>query len=85
MDDTNSDLTRQAHSEKEALSRVKYEKRGRVAHITLNRPNVLNAMDIRMHEELGCVWDDFERDDELWIGVLTGTGSRSFSVGQDLK
>lgn len=87
----NSDLTRQAQSGSnkeslsESLSRVKYEIRGRVAHITLNRPNVLNAMDIRMHEELGYVWDDFERDDELWIGVLTGAGSRSFSVGQDLK
>jgi enoyl-CoA hydratase/carnithine racemase len=87
MDDTNGDLTRhaQSNSTRESLSRVKYEKRGRVAHITLNRPNVLNAMDIRMHEELGCVWDDFERDDEVWISVLTGAGSRSFSVGQDLK
>jgi crotonobetainyl-CoA hydratase/dehydration protein DpgD len=91
MNDMNSDLSRQAQSGSnkeslsESLSRVKYEVRGRVAHITLNRPNVLNAMDIRMHEELGYVWDDFERDDELWIGVLTGAGSRSFSVGQDLK
>lgn len=38
-----------------------------------------------MHEELQRVWDDFERDDELWMGVLTGAGTRAFSVGQDLK
>jgi crotonobetainyl-CoA hydratase/dehydration protein DpgD len=38
-----------------------------------------------MHEELGKVWDDFEQDDDLWLGVVTGAGDRAFSVGQDLK
>ncbi|MFB9547495.1 enoyl-CoA-hydratase DpgD [Micromonospora sagamiensis] len=65
--------------------RVRYEKRGRVAYVTMNRPHVLNAMDLRMHEELGRVWDDFEADDELWVAVLTGAGTRAFSTGQDLK
>jgi dehydration protein DpgD len=64
---------------------VLYEKRGRAAYITLNRPHVHNAMDRRMHQELEAVWDDFESDDELWLAVLTGAGTRSFSVGQDLK
>lgn len=31
------------------------------------------------------MWDDFERDDDVWVAVLTGCGDRSFSVGQDLK
>jgi dehydration protein DpgD len=66
-------------------SRVTYEKAGRVAYVTLNRPAVLNAMDLRMHEELREVWDDFEADDDIWAGVLTGAGDRAFSVGQDLK
>jgi crotonobetainyl-CoA hydratase/dehydration protein DpgD len=66
-------------------SRVIYEKDGRIARVTLNRPQVLNAMDLRMHEELAEVWDDFENDDDLWVSVLTGAGSRAFSVGQDLK
>src|SRR4051794_11009459 len=65
--------------------RVKYEKRGRIAYITLNRPELLNAMDLRMQVELQRVWDDFERDDDIWLGVLTGEGTRAFSVGQDLK
>lgn len=65
--------------------RVRYEKRGRVAYIVLNRPRLLNAMDLRMHEELALIWNDFERDDGLWVGVLTGAGDRAFSVGQDLK
>jgi crotonobetainyl-CoA hydratase/dehydration protein DpgD len=51
----------------------------------MNRPEVLNAMNLRMHEELAEIWDDFEQDDEVWAGVLTGAGDRAFSVGQDLK
>ncbi|MGC4950352.1 enoyl-CoA-hydratase DpgD [Streptomyces sp. DT224] len=69
----------------DALQRVRYEKRDHVAYITLDRPHVLNAMDLRTHAELAEVWDDFEKDDALWVGVLTGAGDRSFSVGQDLK
>jgi dehydration protein DpgD len=65
--------------------RVSYEKKDRVAYITLNRPAVLNAMDLRMHEELAAAWDDVEADDEVRVAVLTGAGDRSFSVGQDLK
>jgi dehydration protein DpgD len=65
--------------------RVSYEKRGRVAYVTLDRPDVLNAMDVRMHEELARVWDDFEADEERWVAVLAGAGDRAFSVGQDLK
>lgn len=66
------------------MTRVRYEKEGRVARVTLDRPAVLNAMDLRTHAELAEVWDDFERDDELWLAVLTGAGEKSFSVGQDL-
>jgi dehydration protein DpgD len=63
---------------------VHYEKDGRIARITLNRPEVLNAMNRAMHTELAAVWDDFEADDGLWVAVLTGAGERSFTVGQDL-
>jgi enoyl-CoA hydratase/carnithine racemase len=66
-------------------SRVRYEKRGHVAYVTLNRPAVLNAMDLRMHGELGLAWDEAEADDDVRAVVLTGAGDRSFSVGQDLR
>lgn len=69
----------------EERARVRYEKRGHVAYVTLDRPEVHNAMDVRMHEELAAIWDDFERDDAIWIGVVRGAGNRAFSVGQDLK
>jgi dehydration protein DpgD len=65
-------------------SRVRYVKRDHVAYVTLDRPEVLNAMDLRMHEELALAWDDIEADDDVRVAVLTGAGERSFSVGQDL-
>ncbi|MET8626414.1 enoyl-CoA-hydratase DpgD [Kitasatospora sp. NPDC004669] len=65
--------------------RVRYEKENHVARVTLDRPEVLNAMDLRMHEELAEIWDDVEADDDIRVAVLTGAGERAFSVGQDLK
>jgi dehydration protein DpgD len=65
--------------------RVRYEKKEHVAYVTLNRPEVLNAMDQRMHAELALAWDDIESDDEVRVAVLTGAGERAFCVGQDLR
>jgi enoyl-CoA hydratase/carnithine racemase len=65
--------------------RVRYEKKDHVGYVTLDRPDVLNAMDRRMHHELGVVWDDIEADDDVRVVVLTGAGDRAFSVGMDLK
>ncbi|WP_040784973.1 enoyl-CoA-hydratase DpgD [Nocardia pneumoniae] len=67
------------------LTTVVYRKHGRVATVELDRPEVLNAMNVRMHAELAQVWDDIERDDDIWVAVLSGRGGRAFSVGQDLK
>lgn len=65
--------------------RVRYEKRDQIAYITLDRPHVLNAMDLQMHKELAVIWDDFETDDNIRVGILSGSGVKAFSVGQDLK
>jgi enoyl-CoA hydratase/carnithine racemase len=65
--------------------RVRYQKRSHVGYVTLDRPAVLNAMDLRTHEELAAVWDDVAADDEVRAVVLTGAGDRAFSVGQDLR
>jgi enoyl-CoA hydratase/carnithine racemase len=65
--------------------RVRYVKADGVGYVTLDRPAVLNAMNLRMHEELSAVWDEVEADDEVRVAVLTGAGDRSFSVGQDLR
>ena len=65
--------------------RVRYERDGHVARVTLNRPEVLNAMDLRTHEELARVWDRIEADQDVRVVVLAGAGERAFCVGQDLK
>ena len=65
--------------------RITFEKRDRVAYITLDRPEVLNAMDQRMHAELAAAWDEVESDGGIRVAVLTGAGGKAFSVGQDLR
>lgn len=62
-----------------------YEKRERVAHITINRPEVLNALHPPAYAELYRMWDDIEADDDVWLSVLTGSGDRAFCAGHDLK
>ncbi|MCW2758118.1 MAG: enoyl-CoA hydratase/isomerase family protein [Nocardioidaceae bacterium] len=64
--------------------KVVYEKRGPVAHIRLNRPEVKNAIDVETHELLREIWADFAADDDLRVAVLTGTGD-AFCAGADLK
>ncbi len=67
------------------LQFIKYEKRGRLAYITINRPEVMNALNPQCHWELHQIWDDFAADNNLWIAILSGTGERAFSAGHDLK
>jgi enoyl-CoA hydratase/carnithine racemase len=62
-----------------------YEKRGRVAYITINRPQVMNALHLEAHLELAEIWEDFRDDPEVWVAILTGAGERAFSAGNDLK
>lgn len=58
------------------------ERQGKVLRITLNRPEVLNAVNARLHYELSHIWDDVMYDDEVDVVVLTGAG-RAFSAGGD--
>jgi dehydration protein DpgD len=61
------------------LKFIKYEKRGHLAYITLNRPEVTNALHPPCHLEMDQVWDDFAGDREMWVAILTGAGERAFS------
>ena len=67
------------------LEFIRYEKRGRLAVVTINRPEVMNALHPAANEELSRVWDDFAADPEVWVAILTGAGERAFSAGNDLK
>jgi 2-(1,2-epoxy-1,2-dihydrophenyl)acetyl-CoA isomerase len=58
---------------------------GRLRIVTLNRPEVMNALHSDAHQELEKVWDEFAARDDLWVGIVTGAGDRAFSAGNDLK
>jgi dehydration protein DpgD len=62
-----------------------YEKKGHIAYITINRPEVMNALHYDANVELGEVFNDFKQDDESWVAIFTGAGERAFSAGNDLK
>jgi crotonobetainyl-CoA hydratase len=67
------------------MSKVLFDIRDGVATVTLNRPEVLNAVDDETHHELHAIWDDIEARDDVRVVVLTGTGERAFCAGSDMK
>jgi enoyl-CoA hydratase/carnithine racemase len=58
---------------------------GKLTIVTLDRPEVMNALHAPAHAELGKVFDDFAADPEQWVAIVTGAGERAFSAGNDLK
>jgi enoyl-CoA hydratase len=68
-----------------AQPEVKYEQRGSVALITIDRPERMNAIGPVTSRELVDAWGRFRDDDEALVAVLTGAGDRAFCAGADLK
>jgi enoyl-CoA hydratase/carnithine racemase len=62
---------------------VLLEVRNRVAYVTLNRPEKLNAVNYAMIADLFEVFDEVKENPEIWVVLLTGAG-RAFSTGHDL-
>lgn len=58
---------------------------GRLLTVTLDRPEVMNALHPPANIELAKVFDDFAADPDLWVAIVTGAGDRAFSAGNDLK
>lgn len=67
------------------MSKVLYQKRGRIAYVTINRPEVHNCIDPEAHALMWDIWRDFAENDELELAILTGAGEESFCSGADLK
>lgn len=61
------------------------EQRGHILLVTMNRPEVYNAVHPPMHWEMAECWDAFAANDDLWVAVLTGAGDKAFTAGNDLK
>jgi enoyl-CoA hydratase len=68
----------------DAYQRLQFGYRGRVLTVTMNRPEVKNAADVRMHHELSTVFYDVARDPDCDVVVLTGAGD-AFSSGGDIR
>ena len=67
------------------LKHLLYEKKGRIAYITINRPEVYNALASLTFQELAQVWQDFKDDDQLWVAIMTASGDRAFCTGLDVR
>ncbi len=63
----------------------KVEREGPLLIVTINRPEVMNALHPPAHFEFERVFNEFSEDPELWVAIVTGAGNRAFSAGNDLK
>jgi crotonobetainyl-CoA hydratase len=61
------------------------ERAGGVLTLTIDRPEVLNALHLAAHRELAEAFDDFAADPSARVAIITGAGDRAFCVGTDLK
>ncbi|MGH2965870.1 MAG: enoyl-CoA hydratase/isomerase family protein [Solirubrobacterales bacterium] len=66
------------------MSKLSYEKRDRIAYLTINRPEARNAIDPDVHRLMIEAWADFRDDDSVDVAILTGAGE-AFCAGADLK
>ena len=64
---------------------VRLEKKGRLSIITINRPEVMNALHPPANHELDEIFNEFTQDPETWIAIITGEGEKAFCAGNDLK
>lgn len=66
------------------LANVLYEKKGAIAYVTINRPKVLNALNIPTWTDLRAVLEDAKHDSAVRGVILTGAGSKAFIAGADI-
>ena len=64
---------------------INYEKEGRIAIFTINRPEALNAINVQAMQELHESMVSFRDDTKLWVGIITGAGNKAFSIGADVE
>lgn len=64
---------------------LRYEIRDRVAYITLDRPEVRNAINPEVRKGIIESFSDASVNPEVWVVMITGTGDKAFCAGNDLK
>ncbi len=66
------------------MSLIEFTRDGHVAHVALNRPAALNAINHRMNAELLGAWETINADPSIWVTVLSGNGARAVCAGGDI-
>ena len=61
------------------------EKKKSIAYVTVNRPKVLNALNMATMEELRAAFHDIKNDDGIRVVILTGAGEKAFVAGADIS
>jgi enoyl-CoA hydratase len=64
---------------------ITLERRGKVAILTINRPDKLNALSSRVHKDGVAALDELRADDTVRVVVITGSGEKSFIAGADIS
>jgi len=64
---------------------IRFEKQDRVAIVTIDRPDAMNALTKDMLSGIDEAFAEFNADDDLWVAILTASGDRAFCSGMDLK
>src|SRR6202158_3386237 len=60
------------------------EKKNAIAYVTVNRPKVLNALNMATMEELRAAFTDIQTDATIRVAILTGAGEKAFVAGADV-
>ena len=63
----------------------KVEREGKLTIVTINRPEVMNSLHPPANMELEKAFNDFAKDPDQWVAIITGAGDKAFSAGNDLK
>ena len=64
---------------------ITVEKKDHITTLTINRPEVMNAIHPPIAQEMDAVFNEFADNPDEWVCIITGTGDRAFSAGNDLK
>jgi enoyl-CoA hydratase/carnithine racemase len=64
---------------------VEYTREGKTAVFRINRPEAMGALNVEGMNQFHQALLSFRDDDELWVGIITGTGDKVFSAGVDIK
>ena len=65
--------------------KVIYDVEDKIARVTINRPEAMNAMDADVYAELSRAWTDVRDNPDVWVAIITGAGEKAFTAGADLK